>query len=156
MHNWRKLQHWAKCCYFSEGRPGNNVKIQNNVSVYTGVVAEDDVFIGPSCVFTNVINPRSAVCRKSEYKSTLLRKGCSLGANSTIICNRTIGKYALVGAGSVVSKDVPDYAVVVGNPAKVIGYVCSCGGKLNFKNQTANCPLCQKKYVLIDEKVMEK
>jgi UDP-2-acetamido-3-amino-2,3-dideoxy-glucuronate N-acetyltransferase len=137
-------------------RLGNNVKIQNNVSVYTGVIAEDNVFIGPSCVFTNVINPRSAICRKSEYMRTVLKEGCSLGANSTIICNRTIGKYAFIGAGSVVSKDVPDYAVVVGNPAKIIGYMCSCGGKLVFKNGIAVCQLCQKSYVIVDGKVKEK
>lgn len=131
---------------------GNNVKVQNNVSVYTGVICEDDVFLGPSCVFTNVINPRSHVCRKDEYRKTLLKKGCSIGANSTIICGHTIGKYALVGAGSVVTKDVPDYALVVGNPARVKGYVCACGEKLNFVDTTAQCK-CGKKYKKTEETV---
>ena len=133
---------------------GKNVKIQNNVSVYTGVVCEDDVFLGPSCVFTNVINPRSHVCRKDEYKKTLLKRGCSIGANSTIICGHTIGKYALVGAGSVVTKDVPDYALIVGNPARVKGYVCACGEKISFINNTAKCK-CGKKYIKTDETVEE-
>lgn len=133
---------------------GNNVKIQNNVSVYTGVVCEDDVFLGPSCVFTNVINPRSHVSRKDEYRKTLLKKGCSIGANSTVVCGHTVGKYALVGAGSVVTKDVPDYALVMGNPARVKGYVCACGEKLDFDNDTALCK-CGKKYKKTDEKVEE-
>ncbi len=133
---------------------GNNVKIQNNVSVYTGVVCEDDVFLGPSCVFTNVINPRSHICRKDEYKKTLLKRGCSIGANSTLICGHTIGKYALVGAGSVVTKDVPDYALVKGNPARVYGYVCYCGEKLNFIDNTALCK-CGKKYIKIGFTVEE-
>ena len=133
---------------------GNNVKIQNNVSVYTGVVCEDDVFLGPSCVFTNVINPRSHISRKNEYRKTLLKKGCSVGANSTIVCGHTIGKYALIGAGSVVTKDVPDYALVKGNPARVSGYVCYCGEKLNFVNDTAKCK-CGKKYLKTAEIVKE-
>ena len=122
---------------------GDGVKIQNNVSVYTGVICEDGVFLGPSCVFTNVINPRSFIERKNEYKKTLIKKGASIGANSTIVCGNTIGNYALVGAGSVVTKDVPDYAVVVGNPAKIIGYVCECGVKLD-SNYT--CQHCHKNY----------
>jgi len=109
---------------------GDNVKIQNNVSVYTGVVLEDDVFCGPSMVFTNVINPRSHVSRKDEYRRTLVKRGASLGANSTIVCGYTIGRYAFVGAGAVVTKDVPDYALVVGSPARVKGWVCACGLKL--------------------------
>ncbi len=121
---------------------GNNVKIQNNVSVYTGVIVEDDVFLGPSCVFTNVINPRSFIIRKDEYKKTIIKKGASIGANATIICGHNIGKYALIGAGSVVTKDVPDYAVVVGNPAKIIGYVCECGNKLD---KDMFCSVCNKK-----------
>lgn len=125
---------------------GNNVKIQNNVSVYTGVKCEDDVFLGPSCVFTNVINPRSHVSRKSEYRDTILGKGCSIGANSTIVCGHNIGKYALVGAGSVVTKEVPDYALVKGNPARVSGYVCNCGEKLTFLNGQAVCK-CGRKYI---------
>ena len=109
---------------------GNNVKIQNNVSVYTGVVLEDDVFCGPSMVFTNVINPRSHVSRKHEYQPTLVRQGATLGANSTIVCGHTIGRYAFVGAGAVVTRDVPDYALVLGNPARRAGWVCECGTRL--------------------------
>lgn len=122
---------------------GNNVKIQNNVSVYTGVICEDDVFLGPSCVFTNVINPRSFISRKDEYKKTLIKKGASIGANATIVCGNSIGKYAFVGAGSVVTKDVPDYALVVGNPAKIVGYFCECGHRLN---DNLICESCNKKY----------
>lgn len=133
---------------------GNNVKIQNNVSVYTGVICENDVFLGPSCVFTNVINPRSHVCRKDEYRQTILKQGCSIGANSTIVCGHTIGKFALVGAGSVVTKDVPDYALVVGNPARVKGYVCACGEKLTFDKDTAHCK-CGKKYHKTEDSVEE-
>lgn len=133
---------------------GNNVKIQNNVSVYTGVECEDDVFLGPSCVFTNVINPRSHVSRKDEYRRTLLKKGCSIGANSTIVCGHTIGKYALVGAGAVVTKDVPDYALVMGNPARVKGYVCNCGEKLAFEGNTAICK-CGRKYKISEGTVEE-
>ena len=102
---------------------GNNVKVQNNVSVYTGVICEDDVFLGPSCVFTNVINPRSFISRKEEFRPTLVKKGASIGANATIICGVTIGEYAMIGAGAVVTKDVPDYALIVGNPGKPIGWV---------------------------------
>jgi UDP-2-acetamido-3-amino-2,3-dideoxy-glucuronate N-acetyltransferase len=102
---------------------GNNVKVQNNVSVYTGVICEDDVFLGPSCVFTNVINPRSFISRKEEFKKTTVKKGATIGANATIICGVTIGEYAMIGAGSVVTKDVPDYALIVGNPGKQIGWV---------------------------------
>ena len=102
---------------------GNNVKVQNNVSVYTGVICEDDVFLGPSCVFTNVINPRSFISRKEEFRTTLVQRGATIGANATIICGVTIGEYAMIGAGSVVTKDIPDYALVVGNPGKQIGWV---------------------------------
>jgi UDP-2-acetamido-3-amino-2,3-dideoxy-glucuronate N-acetyltransferase len=102
---------------------GNNVKVQNNVSVYSGVVCEDDVFLGPSCVFTNVINPRSFISRKDEFRHTLVKKGATIGANATIICGVTIGEYAMIGAGTVVTKDVPDYALIVGNPGKQIGWV---------------------------------
>ena len=109
---------------------GNNVKIQNNVSVYTGIICEDDVFLGPSCVFTNVINPRSHINRKHEFMQTVIKKGATIGANATIVCGNIIGKYALVGAGSVVTKDVPDYGLVVGNPARLIGWVCAYGEKL--------------------------
>jgi UDP-2-acetamido-3-amino-2,3-dideoxy-glucuronate N-acetyltransferase len=109
---------------------GNNVKIQNNVSIYTGVILEDDVFCGPSMVFTNVVNPRSHVSRKDEYKPTLVKRGASLGANSTIVCGHTVGAYAFIGAGAVVTKDVPDYALLVGNPARTTGWMCQCGVKL--------------------------
>jgi UDP-2-acetamido-3-amino-2,3-dideoxy-glucuronate N-acetyltransferase len=127
---------------------GNNVKIQNNVSVYTGCILEDDVFCGPSMVFTNVINPRSHVARKNEYKTTLVRRGASIGANSTVVCGITIGRYAFIGAGSVVTKDVPDYALIYGNPASVRGWVCNCGIKLNFeKDGDASCPACGAGYV---------
>ena len=133
---------------------GNNVKIQNNVSVYTGVECEDDVFLGPSCVFTNVINPRSHVSRKNEYRKTLLKKGSSVGANATVICGHTHGKYALIGAGSVVTRDVPDYALVTGNPARVKGFVCVCGEKLDFFDNNAVCK-CGEKYKKIGDTVQE-
>ena len=132
-------------------RIGNNVKIQNNVSVYTGVILEDDVFCGPSMVFTNVINPRSHIARKNEYRTTLVRKGASLGANSTIVCGVTIGEYAFVGAGSVVSRDVPPYALVFGNPARVRGWVCYCGVKLSTSSHTSEvnvCSACGRRYQL--------
>ncbi len=125
---------------------GNGVKIQNNVSVYTGVVCEDGVFLGPSCVFTNVINPRAFIERKSEYRKTVVKKGASIGANATIVCGHDIGKYAFVGAGSVVTKTVPDYAMVYGTPARIKGYVCQCGEKLAFKEGKAVCPACAKEY----------
>lgn len=111
---------------------GKNVKIQNNVSIYTGVICEDDVFLGPSMVFTNVINPRSAVNRKAEYAKTVVRKGASIGANATIVCGHDIGKYAFIGAGAVVTKHVPDYALVVGNPARQMGWMSEHGERLNF------------------------
>ena len=113
---------------------GNNVKIQNNVSVYTGVVCEDDVFLGPSMVFTNVINPRSGVIRREEYMKTVVKKGASIGANATIICGNNIGKYAFIGAGAVVTKEVPDYALMAGNPSKNIGWMSEFGKRLNFDN----------------------
>jgi len=113
---------------------GSNVKVQNNVSIYTGVICEDDVFLGPSMVFTNVINPRSAVNRRGEYARTLVKKGASIGANATIICGNDIGEYALIGAGAVVTKTVPPYALIVGNPAKQIGWVSAYGHRLEFDN----------------------
>lgn len=116
---------------------GDNVKIQNNVSVYTGVILEDDVFCGPSMVFTNVINPRSHVERKDEYQKTLVRKGATIGANATVVCGNTLGRYAFVGAGAVVTRDVPDYAVVYGSPARVQGWVCGCGLTLDFDSAGA-------------------
>ena len=125
---------------------GEGVKIQNNVSVYTGVVCEDGVFLGPSCVFTNVINPRAFIERKSEYRKTVVKKGASIGANATIVCGHDIGRYAFVGAGSVVTKTVPDYAMVYGCPAAVRGYVCQCGEQLTFENGKAVCSACGKRY----------
>jgi len=112
---------------------GNNVKVQNNVSVYTGVVCEDDVFLGPSCVFTNVINPRSFISRKEEFRPTLVKKGATIGANATIICGITIGEYAMIGAGAVVTKDVPDYALIIGNPGKQTGWVDKEGNTVRNK-----------------------
>jgi UDP-2-acetamido-3-amino-2,3-dideoxy-glucuronate N-acetyltransferase len=129
---------------------GNNVKIQNNVSVYTGCILEDDVFCGPSMVFTNVVNPRSHVIRRDEYKRTLVRRGASMGANSTIVCGVTIGQYAFIGAGSVVTHDVPDYALIYGNPARVHSWMCACGIKLAFgldaSQDTTQCASCGKSY----------
>jgi UDP-2-acetamido-3-amino-2,3-dideoxy-glucuronate N-acetyltransferase len=126
---------------------GNNVKIQNNVSVYTGCILEDDVFCGPSMVFTNVVNPRSHVTRRDEYRRTLVKKGASLGANSTVVCGIEIGRYAFVGAGAVVTKSVPDYALVFGNPARVRGWMCACGVKLEFSSGgRAICGACGQKY----------
>jgi UDP-2-acetamido-3-amino-2,3-dideoxy-glucuronate N-acetyltransferase len=133
---------------------GNNVKIQNNVSIYTGVICEDDVFLGPSMVFTNVINPRSAVVRKSEYMTTLVKKGATIGANSTIVCGNTLGEYCFIGAGAVVTKDVAPYALVVGNPAKHIGWMSRFGHRLHFDNENiAICPESGEKYQLVDTKV---
>lgn len=130
---------------------GNNCKIQNNVSIYTGVICEDEVFLGPSCVFTNVINPRSSINRKEEYKQTIVKKGSSIGANATLVCGHDIGKYAFVGAGSVVTKDIPDFALVVGNPARIRGWVCKCGEKLNFSQaNVVTCKKCYEKYLKND------
>ncbi|MFC1576411.1 Gfo/Idh/MocA family oxidoreductase [Candidatus Omnitrophota bacterium] len=129
---------------------GNNVKIQNNVSLYDGVIIEDDVFCGPSCVFTNVINPRSFISRKKEFKKTIVKKGATIGANATIICGNTIGKYGFIGAGAVVTKDVPDYAIAVGNPARIKGWMCECGVKLNLDGTKAKCFACKKEYMKND------
>jgi UDP-2-acetamido-3-amino-2,3-dideoxy-glucuronate N-acetyltransferase len=130
---------------------GNNVKIQNNVSVYSGVILEDDVFCGPSMVFTNVTNPRSHVSRKHEYKETRVGRGATLGANSTIVCGHSVGKYAFVGAGAVVTKDIPDYALVVGNPARHSGWMCECGVKLPVTPTDAagvQCAACGLEYIV--------
>ncbi len=128
---------------------GNNVKVQNNVSIYTGVICEDDVFLGPSMVFTNVFNPRSAVVRRDQYMQTLVKKGASVGANATIVCGHTIGEYAFIGAGAVVIKDVPAYALVVGNPSRQTGWMSEFGHKLTFdKNGTAVCPESSQQYRL--------
>lgn len=129
---------------------GDNVKIQNNVSLYTGVTVEDDVFLGPSMVFTNVVNPRSHVRRRDEYRPTLIRRGASIGANATIVCGITLGRYAFVGAGAVVTRDVPDYALVHGNPARVRGWMCQCGIKLDFTaggGGRAVCGDCRSRYL---------
>lgn len=130
---------------------GNNVKIQNNVSVYTGVILEDDVFCGPSMVFTNVINPRSHVVRKSEYKRTLVKRGASLGANSTIVCGVTIGEYAFIAAGATVVKDVPAYALMAGVPARRIGWMCNCGVRLHVSEESAECQSCHRNYHVMAE-----
>lgn len=128
---------------------GDNVKVQNNVSIYTGVICEDDVFLGPSMVFTNVINPRSAVARKNEYKTTLVKQGASIGANATVVCGNTIGKFAFIGAGAVVTKDVPDYALLIGNPARQTGWMSEYGQKLQFGNDgLATCPESGQLYKL--------
>lgn len=133
---------------------GNNVKVQNNVSLYTGVICEDDVFLGPSMVFTNVINPRSAVNRRGQYSKTTVKKGASIGANATIVCGNDIGEYALVGAGSVVTKTIKPYALVVGNPSKQIGWVSEYGHRLNFNDvDIAVCPESNQKYKLEDNSV---
>lgn len=133
---------------------GKNVKVQNNVSIYTGVICEDDVFLGPSCVFTNVINPRSSVNRKDQYAKTIVGQGASIGANATIVCGHNIGKYAFIGAGAVVTKTIPDYALVVGNPAKQIGFMSEYGHKLHFNNERiAICPESGQEYELKDGKV---
>ncbi len=133
---------------------GDNVKVQNNVSIYTGVECEDDVFLGPSMVFTNVINPRSAVIRKDEYKKTIVKKGASIGANATIICGNDIGEFALIGAGSVVTKEVLPYALVVGNPSKQIGWISEYGHRLEFNDQNiAICPESNDRYELKNNRV---
>lgn len=130
---------------------GNNVKVQNNVSIYTGVICEDDVFLGPSMVFTNVMNPRSAVIRRDSYLKTIVKKGATIGANATIVCGHDIGRYAFIGAGAVVTKHVPDYALVVGNPARQIGWMSEYGHRLNFdENGVAECPESGDKYTLND------
>ncbi|MFP4093732.1 MAG: acyltransferase [Cyclobacteriaceae bacterium] len=133
---------------------GDNVKVQNNVSIYTGVICEDDVFLGPSMVFTNVVNPRSAVNRRGNYAKTLVRKGASIGANATIVCGIEIGEYAFIGAGAVVTKNVPAYALLVGNPARQSGWMSEYGHKLKFdENNEAVCPESGQKYLLNDGKV---
>ena len=133
---------------------GNNVKVQNNVSIYTGVICEDDVFLGPSMVFTNIVNPRSAIIRKSEYVKTIVKKGASIGANATIVCGHDIGEFAFIGAGAVVTKEVPAYALVVGNPAKHVGWMSEFGHRLNFdESGIAVCPESKEKYQLKNNKV---
>ena len=125
---------------------GNHVTVKNNVALYSGAVIEDEVFLGPSCVFTNVINPRAFISRKAEFKRTLVRRGATVGANATLICGHTVGQYAMIGAGAVVSKDIPDYALAYGCPAEVRGWVCRCGEKLAFAGGRAVCETCEKTY----------
>lgn len=133
---------------------GDNVKVQNNVSIYTGVTCDDDVFLGPSCVFTNITNPRSAICRKDKYLPTHVGRGATIGANATIVCGHNIGAYALIGAGAVVTKEIPPYALVVGNPSHQIGWVSEYGHKLQFdKEGFATCPESGARYQLTDNKV---
>ena len=134
---------------------GNNVRVQNNVSIYEGVICEDDVFLGPSMVLTNVINPRSAISRKEEFRNTLIKKGASIGANATIICGNTIGEYAFIGAGAVVTKDVPAYALIVGNPGRQIGWMSEYGQNLLFnKENKAICPESNQEYLLEKNQVI--
>jgi UDP-2-acetamido-3-amino-2,3-dideoxy-glucuronate N-acetyltransferase len=134
---------------------GNNVKIQNNVSVYEGVILEDDVFLGPSMVFTNVINPRSQVNRRGEFQQTLVKRGGSIGANATIVCGITLGEYAFIGAGAVVTRDVPAYGLVYGNPGQLQGWMCSCGERLDFVDQAeemqAACESCGAAYIQLND-----
>ena len=141
------------CVIFPEVVLGRNVKVQNNVSVYTGVTCDDDVFLGPSCVFTNVINPRSAVNRRGQYSRTHVGKGATIGANATIVCGHDIGAYAFIGAGAVVTKTVPDYALVIGNPAKQAGWMSEHGHRLTFKDNKATCPESGWVYEMVDGKV---
>lgn len=133
---------------------GNNVKVQNNVSIYTGVICEDDVFLGPSMVFTNVVNPRSAINRRGQYEKTIVGRGATIGANATVVCGHDIGRFAFIGAGSVVTKNIPPYALVVGNPARQIGWMSEYGHRLEFdENGAANCPESGEKYMLKDGSV---
>ena len=132
---------------------GNGVKVKNNVALYTGIECEDNVFLGPNCVFTNVSNPRSFIERKNEFKKTIIRRGATIGANATIVCGHDIGEYAFVGAGSVVTKTVPPYTMVVGNPAKFYSYVCSCGYKLD---PNLICPNCKKEYIFDNNEIKPK
>jgi UDP-2-acetamido-3-amino-2,3-dideoxy-glucuronate N-acetyltransferase len=134
-------------------RLGNNVKVQNNVSIYEGVEIEDDVFCGPSCVFTNVLNPRSHISRKSEYRKTIVKKGASIGANATIVCGSTLGRFAFIGAGAVVTSDVPDFALMVGVPARRVGWMCQCGLRLEIKAGKGSCPTCGAGYQEKDGKL---
>lgn len=141
-------------CFIEGGvTVGDGVTVKNNVALYSGAEIEDGVFLGPSCVFTNVVNPRAFVSRKSEFKKTAVRQGASIGANATLVCGVTVGRFALIGAGAVVSKDVPAYALAYGCPARVRGWVCRCGAKLNFQDGRAVCPKCGETYLLEDRAV---
>lgn len=148
------------CVIGPKVRIGNNVKVQNNVSIYEGVELEDDVFCGPSMVFTNVINPRSHLSRRHEYKKTILRRGSTIGANATIVCGHEIGEYSFIAAGAVVTKDIPPYALVMGNPARIKGWVCQCGEKLTNSlklepHQILTCQSCQKTYQQKNNQLMQ-
>ncbi|MFO7874585.1 MAG: acyltransferase [Bacteroidales bacterium] len=135
---------------------GNNVKVQNNISIYTGVICEEDVFLGPSMVFTNIVNPRSAVVRRDEYVQTLVRRGATIGANATVVCGIEIGEFAFIGAGAVVTKDVPPYALVIGNPARQTGWMSEYGHRLHFDTEgKAICPESKEKYRLKNEQVIK-
>ena len=138
-----------------KARIGNGCKIQNNVSVYDRVELEDHVFCGPSMVFTNVFNPRAHISRKHEYRATVVRKGATIGANAVIVCGHTVGRYAFIGSGSVVTKDVPDFALVVGNPARRSGWMCQCGVRLEFADDKAACSTCGWTYALVDGQCRE-
>lgn len=145
------------CVVFPKVKLGRNVKVQNNVSIYEGVICEDDVFLGPSMVFTNVYNPRSAVARKNEYRTTLVRKGATIGANATIVCGVELGAYCFIGAGAVVNKDVPAYGLVVGNPARQIGWMSEYGQRLKFdETGTARCSESNEEYELNEGRVSKK
>lgn len=141
-------------CYIGNARIGNNVKIQNNVSVYDAVVIEDEVFCGPSMVFTNVINPRSSISRKHEYRQTLVKRGATIGANAVIVCGNTIGSYAMIGAGAVITKDVADHALVIGNPGRQVGWVCHCGIRLEERDEQACCVACGNTYHFVQGSIM--
>ena len=143
----------TKIWHFSHVMP--NCKIGENCNIGQNVVISPDVFLGPSCVFTNVINPRSFISRKDEYRKTLIGKGASIGANATIVCGHNIGKYAFVAAGAVVTKNIPDYALVMGNPARVKYFVCECSEKMNFVDNKFICPVCGKKYIMENDIVKE-
>lgn len=140
--------------YVGNARIGSNVKIQNNVSVYDAVVLEDDVFCGPSMVFTNVVNPRSHIVRKHEYKVTLVKQGATIGANAVIVCGNTIGRYAMIGAGTVITRDVPDFALIVGNPGRQIGWMCVCGVRLRVEDHDVQCGTCKCRYRIVDDMLM--
>ena len=133
-------------------RVGDNVKIQNNVSVYDEVTLEDDVFCGPSSVFTNVINPRSHIPRKNEYRRTVVKRGATIGANATIICGLTIGEYAFIGAGAVVTRDVPPFGLVLGTPARRVGWMCACGERLSQESRLHTCERCGSTYIIADDR----
>lgn len=132
---------------------GSHVKVKNNISLYRGVECEDGVFLGPNCVFTNVINPRSFIEKKDQFKKTIVRQGATIGANATIVCGHTIGRYAMVGAGSVITRDVEDYELAAGNPARKMGYVCKCGEKLEDIGEKYTCNVCGRLYFLRDGKM---